>query len=307
MKKTTLAVISLIIASACASPRVFVPAEYPLLNPLLAAGTVFDFAELKPFNYKIQSFIDKSKREGLTDHVTVYFRDLENGPIKGVNYDDKFTPASLLKVPMLMAALKHAEKSPEFLMKKTKFDIPTRSQSYLTTRGLFPGTEYTMEEVVRALIVHSDNDALSILASAIPVEEQDEVFRDFGLIIPQVRSLEDSMTVREYASFFRILYNASYLDKKMSQKALEYLAASEFKGGIDAGVPEGVAVAHKYGERYYFEGKAKQLHDCGIVYHPKRHYVLCVMTRGDDFEKLSRVIREISAIAYKEVDAPSVR
>ena len=253
-----------------------------------------------PFNHHLAQAIEGFKRSGKAKHVSVLFRDLENGPTLGLNYEEKFTPASLLKLPMLMAALKYSESVPDFLGRKVRFDVPTRTQSYLTGRTLKPGTEYTVEEVLAALAVHSDNDAFAILRELVPVGLQDEVYRYFGLVIPEVRSIEDSTTVREYASFFRVLYNAAYLNKPNSQKALEMLSRSEYKAGLPAGVPAGVVVSHKYGERFY-DSATKQLHDCGIVYHPERPYVLCVMTRGTDFEQLGGVIRDISKMAFDEV------
>ena len=112
------------------------------------------------------------------------------------------------------------------------------------------------------MIASSDNDAVIMLRTVVGDAPLNDVFRDFGLVIPEVRTLDDSMTVREYSAFFRILYNASYLNKAMSEKALEYLAASEFKQALVAGIPPGVIVAHKYGERSFDDKKSKQLHDC---------------------------------------------
>ena len=45
-----------------------------------------------------------------------------------------------------------------------------------------------------------------------------------------------------------------------------------------------------------------QLHDCGIIYHKSRPYLLCVMTYGKYFLKEVDIIKEISAIVYQEVD-----
>lgn len=303
MKRSLAPVVVAALACACSAgrPAATVQSEFPLLNPLLRLQPDLEFKELQPFTYKIRGLIETNKKAGRVVDAAVYFRDLENGPLRGVNFEEEFTPASLLKVPLLMAALARMEKDPSFASQKVTFDIPYRGQSYLSNRALFPGTEYTIEEVVRALIVHSDNDALSLLRVAVPQAEQDQVYRDFGLIIPDVRGIEDKISLRGYATFFRVLYNASFLSKEMSQKALGLLAESTFKDGLVAGVPPSVVVAHKYGERYYSSENLRQLHDCGIVYHPKRHYNLCVMTRGKDFGELAGVIRDISALVYDEV------
>jgi hypothetical protein len=49
-------------------------------------------------------------------------------------------------------------------------------------------------------------------------------------------------------------------------------------------------------------GEEVQLHDCGIVYYPKRPYILCVMTRGEKMDVLPKVIKEISTEVYRNVD-----
>ena len=115
---------------------------------------------------------------------------------------------------------------------------------------------------------------------------QDKVFTDLGITIPGVRGTEDYMSVSDYASFFRILYNASYLTKDDSQKALDLLTKVDFADGIRAGVPKGVPVANKFGERSV--NGLQQLHDCGIVYYNNHPYLLCIMSRGSDFKKTCR-------------------
>jgi beta-lactamase class A len=104
---------------------------------------------------------------------------------------------------------------------------------------------------------------------------------------------------------FRILFNASYLTQAASEQALELLTRSEFRAGLVAGVPAGTVVAHKFGER--IDGGVAKLHDCGIVYHPARPYLLCVMTEGDRFEPLASLIAETSRIAYDQVNDARAR
>lgn len=101
---------------------------------------------------------------------------------------------------------------------------------------------------------------------------------------------------------FRGIYNGSLLNKENSNKVLEWLSQSKFKDGLVAGVPGSVMIAHKFGERL-LEDNTKQLHDCGIVYYPDNPYLLCVMTHGNDYEKLEKVIQDISKMVYTEVDS----
>jgi len=302
--------ILLISLSGCAGSKPYSSpgsVKYRLLNPLLAEDSSVEFTELRPFGYKVRALAEESKKAGRATHVSVYFRDLENGPLFGVSMEEKFSPASLLKVPLMMAALKEAEADPALLDRRVRNEQRELARAGIDAFALAPGAEYSVDSLLRAMITASSNDAAILLRSVISAEALDAVFRDFGMIIPGVRALDDSMTVREYASFFRILYNAAYLDKEMSGKALEYLTLSEFKRGLVAGLPPGTVAAHKFGERSFIDSKTKQLHDCGIVYHPARPYVLCVMTRGDDFDALSAVIKDVSALIYEEVSTQQKR
>lgn len=56
-----------------------------------------------------------------------------------------------------------------------------------------------------------------------------------------------ALSVVEYSTFFRVLFNASYLSQASSEKALGYLAQSTFTAGLRAGVPAQVQIAHKFG------------------------------------------------------------
>jgi hypothetical protein len=45
----------------------------------------------------------------------------------------------------------------------------------------------------------------------------------------------------------------------------------------------------------------RELHDCGIVYLPDNPYLLCVMTKGNDFAKMEKIIEEISRLSYERL------
>lgn len=274
-----------------------------LINPILDVEPNIEFRELRPFKHKVEQFVGEVKRSGRATHVSVYFRDLNNGPLFGIDEKEKFSPASLLKVPLLMAALRRAGRDPALLDLRLRYQPEDIVEATVGEKTLDTNRDYSLDELLRAMIANSDNNAAVLVRRTVGPAEMDEVYRDLGIVIPKVRGPGDSMTVREYATFFRILYNAAYLDKDRSQKALEYLAASEFKSGIVAGVPPGVVVAHKYGERSFPDSPLRQMHDCGIVYYRPEPYVLCIMTRGADTAELTKVLRDASRLVYDEVSS----
>lgn len=281
-------------------------AAYPLVNPYLRCEPASELVkkEYAEFKAQVEAAIGKRRAAGDIKDVSVYFRDLENGPWFGIEPDAPFAPASLMKLPVLIAYYKHAETMPQLLSLKieTGGDVSTE-QMLPREESLKAGETYTVDELLRRMIVYSDNNAQKILMSFLSrLSQQDDIFGEtlasMGLAKSEGRS-DDFLSVKRYASFYRALYNASFLSKEMSQKALDLLTRTVFHEGIDDGVPPEALVAHKYGIRR--DGNTVQLHDCGIVYHPRTPYLLCVMTRGDGNDPLAAIIQEVSAMVYNEV------
>lgn len=278
---------------------------YKFISPLLECEVTQDMEELKPFKHKIEAVIDEKIRSKKASHISVYFRDLNNGPWFGINENEEFSPASLLKVPIMMAYLKMAETYPQILKKVIKYEGGeedlNRLEYFKPLKAIEIGNSYTIDELLYRIIAYSDNNANTLLLKNMDRNMYYQVYTDLGIEIPGVRKAGDFLPVRLYASFFRILYNASYLNREMSEKALDYLSKADFKYGLVAGVPSNIVVAQKFGERGIIMD-VKELHDCGIVYYPGRPYLLCIMTRGDKFESLYGDIKDISYHIYREVD-----
>lgn len=282
---------------------------FRFVNPLLecdVAGENIEFDELRSFKKSLEKLIASLKSRGWAKYSAVYFRDLNNGPWIGINEKEMFTPASLLKVPLMMAYFKEAETNPQILRDSIRFEKSSDTNSFENIKPssiLKPGETYTVEELIRRSIIYSDNNAYLLLLRHFDQKKLIATYADLGVPVPFDTADENIMTVKQYATFFRILFNASYLNRDMSIKALELLSKTEFRDGLVAGVPPNVGVVHKFGERTYPGTHIdKQMHDCGIVYYPDHPYLLCVMTRGDSFKQLDDAIREISTLVFKNID-----
>lgn len=274
-------------------------------NPLLECEVASGISAPKVrFERELYDYVDKvSERDGVTD-IAVYYRDLNNGPTSGVRDGDEFFPASLLKVPIYLAFLKHAETDPEMLNREITFTEEMRTvdvtQIIPPEESLNPGTTYTVRELLNRMIKYSDNDALNVLYPLLPEAEYVELFRRLGLSDFSPQNQNYTLSVKEYSTFFRVLFNASYLSQSTSEEALATLADTRFTTGLRAGVPDSVAVAHKFGERE-LDGGVIQLHDCGIVYAKNSPYLLCIMTRGTNQQVVMNALRDISAFTYGKV------
>lgn len=277
---------------------------YKLISPLLECQDIAPSkrSSMIILEKKLKDFVAEAKTKNRASHVSVYFRDLSNGPWIGINENEPYSPASLLKVPIMIAALKKAEASPGFLDKRITYSshTPDQTNPNILDTLIKTGNTYTVEDLIYRTIAFSDNEAKNLLVNNIDVQTLGNVYSDLGIDIPGIRTPDDFMSVKDYSSFFRLLYNATYLNKKMSEKALEFLCKSTYKKGLAGKLPKDVVVAHKFGERGFPNSNTKQLHDCGIIYKKDRPYILCVMTRGDNFDELSSVIAEVSQLIYSE-------
>lgn len=279
--------------------------DYRFINPLLECEVADGAIDAPKSNFRraLEEKVAAITQEG-RGTVAVYYRDLNNGPAFGVNENEKFIPASLLKVPVMIAYFAAAGKEPDLLDRElwygAVFPSPEPGVQYIAPHEtLIPGSRYRVRELIRRMIVHSDNQSLMLLFEHLPAKELREAYRVLGVDDGVLNGADGRLTVREYATFFRILFNASYLDRAASERALKLLAQTEFANGIVAGVPEGTVVAHKFGEGGNED--EPQIHDCGVVYAPGRPYLLCVMTRGTDQHALKTTVAEVSRFVYDSV------
>lgn len=290
---------------------------YQFTNPLLECAQAEGRLNrhLLGFRSEIEEYVSNKKADGIVSDIGVYYRDLNNGPWFGVNERQDFLPASLLKLPLMLNFYKIAETRPQILQEKLtlqeRFPLDGLKQLFPPHQEIQPGTEYTFEELLQRAIIFSDNQAAELMYTrALPhLESQGMLENAPPGINADLRYLEsifgenkEALSAKSYSTFFRILFNASYLDRLLSERALSILAQVEFPHGLEAGIPKDLPIAHKFGEAGS-DAHGYELHDCGIIYYPKTPYLLCVMTKGKNPALLPGVIADISKIAYEQVHA----
>lgn len=290
-------------------------AEYRYVNAQFACNEhVITKTSYHAFAAELEAYIARAYAAHQADEVAVYFRDVNGGPSFGIRAYSTFAPASLLKLPVIFAIMDIAETDTALLGTKLSYGREFVSELHVPHQENFnfaglefkEGGEYTVEELMRATIVYSDNlsyyTLVKFLNTAYPdgAERMLLTFQELGIIDPRSPQ-EETVSVRGYSLLFRDLYNASYLTPAASEKVLGWLAEATFDEGLAAGLPKGVVMADKFGERTE-DDTAKQLHDCGIIYYPGNPYILCVMTKGESWAGLKTILGDISRMVYQEVD-----
>jgi beta-lactamase class A len=158
------------------------------------------------------------------------------------------------------------------------------------------GSGYTLNlrEAVKLSITQSDNTAAQVLTRYIDSQDFEAVYNGLDVDLRQ-EGKSVIITVKEFSSLLKALYFSSVINKKHSQELLTYMTNTTFHDKLPAGVPSSIPVAHKIGV------VQDQLYtDCGIVYVPRRHYILCMMSASDEDEARTRM-KSVSSEIYSFV------
>jgi len=215
-----------------------------------------------------------------------------------INESKVVHPASVYKVPLAIYTLSRVDNGEISL--DTKFLVTSAEKTYsfdaLSKRK--GNYEITVKELLRYLIIYSDNTAMSTLEHRQGGIEfiQKKLSEDFQ--IQSITRLPGKSTAQEFAEVFEKLIKEEYLSHESNEYLLDLLknVAEIHNDRIKAGVPKGIEVAHKIGnlETTY--------HDAGIVYGSVRTYVIVVLNDGVDPAVAAAKIRKISKTTYEHLN-----
>ncbi|NCS97509.1 MAG: serine hydrolase [Candidatus Pacebacteria bacterium] len=280
------------------------------IEPLLECDADIMSPRLQALDTEITT---KMEQLHLRDATNVYYRNLRTGLWLGINENEKIAPASLSKVLILLAVYKKSEEYPALLDEEFLY-----ANQFLFARNLDTeeykdmvlenGKKYTVSDLVARMIKYSDNESASSLQYIL-----NKHYPDFLQSFEQQTHMEfdGEISLKDYSNMFRMLYNASYLNRVNSEKALSLLTQSQYKMGLVAGIPNEIEVASKFG--YYDpppEAHEKfRFNQCQIVFHPENPYLLCVSSASESLPELRSAIPQLEQLSkhiYEWVNAHPV-
>ena len=281
--------------------------RYPLLNPRLRNLSQEErsskaFTTLVPLRDKLFSFLGDDERNS-----AFYVEDLNTGAWTGSKEKEEFIPASLLKVPVAIGVMKKIDNGDWSLDKKFPIEEKYKDNNFGELWKRENGMELTIDELLKQMLQMSDNTASNILFFNLTPEERDEVYYHIGVSNPEATDGNSAgqvsfknLTPRNLATFFRALYNATYLTRDSSSYLLELLTKTEFDQDVSGGIPPNIKVAHKMAA-FYDESllKTQNYHDCGITFYPDHPYLYCLLTRDLKPDLAQKIISGMSGIIYK--------
>ena len=278
--------------------------DYYYTRPVLISDVICESSALEEIKGAVMDEMHNNQLNGNVSDVSFYLKKFEGGDWTSVNTEELYEPGSLMKIPILITVLKQAETDPSFLSKQLLFTGTAKAdrQQHFNGGTMETGKKYTISELLNRMITDSDNDATILLQNNMDFSIMQKLFTDLNLPQPNVNQKKYLITVRDCVKFLRILFNSSYLNHDMSEYALDLLTHSKFDKALVHQLPTDVKVAHKFGDSGLTGGEV-QLHEEGIIYLNNNPYLLAIMTKGKDFDKMANCISSISAIVYNKMAA----
>ena len=242
----------------------------------------------------------------LRGNLSVWFEDCVSGETYSYNEDSQHIAASVIKLGVMLAAFEAFERgeldpSALYAVKATDKVPSCGALTYL-----HDGLEVTYLDLTTLMIILSDNTATNIMIDTLGIDRVNRTLDGYGLTGIRLRrkmfddkaaarGLQNTITARDVASFFRLLYQEKLVSADASRRMLSILKDQRLNGKIPFFLHEqGIQVAHKTGE------DDETSHDAGIIF--AGHPIIAVFLGNDtDVPGFERAIQDIShLIALKK-------
>ncbi|ASW42520.1 serine hydrolase [Clostridium isatidis] len=177
-----------------------------------------------------------------------FFEDLRSGFVYGYNENVKMVAAGCIKLPIAVSLIKAVEdKKVDFL---DKIKIERKDKVYGT--GIiheFNEREYTIFELLVAMLIQSDNTAANKIIDIIGMDEINKNIKEMGMentvlkrktgdINNEDDASENITSALDLAILWRHLYKKTYLSKENSQMLIDILNRQQIKNKLALYIPD---------------------------------------------------------------------
>ncbi len=247
--------------------------------------------------------------------VAVVIRHLDNGEQFAWRADEVQPTASLIKLPVMVAAYRMADAGQLDLRKSlTLAESDKVPGSGILTDQFSAGVSLSLRDAIRLMIRYSDNTATNLVVDQIGLptttatmqslgfpqtELNSKVYRGDTSISPERSRLYGlgSTTAREIVGMLEKLHAGTIASRESCDAMIEHLISCEDKVLLHE-LPKETKVAHKSG------AVSNSRCNAGIVYGPKGPFAICVLTTDnkdrswDDNNAAQVLIGRIAKITF---------
>lgn len=215
--------------------------------------------------------------------VGLVVRDLATGEELAWAPDELFPAASVIKVPVLVEALRQVVEG------RLELDgrVPVRPEDRVGGTGILKEltsvSELSLRDLLTLMIVVSDNTAANVCIDRVGMQAVNQTMASLGLARTQLRrkmmdfearqrGIDNWITAADAARLLELVATKAVLTAPMCDLAIDILSRQQVRDRLPRLLPAEVRVAHKTGE---LPGVR---HDVGILFLPQGPVVVSALT-----------------------------
>ncbi|GAA0085243.1 serine hydrolase [Clostridium sp. CTA-7] len=215
-----------------------------------------------------------------------FFEDLKSGYIYGYNENVQMVAAGCMKLPISVSLIKAVENKKIDFLDKIKID--GKDKVYGT--GIiheFNEREYTVFELLVAMLIQSDNTAANKIIDIVGIDEINRDIKEMGLKNTVLNrkttderkgknEVENITSALDLARIWRHLYNSTYLSPENSQMLIDILTRQQIKNKLALYIPDDLKyeISSKTGDKNGVEN------DTQLIRLSKGNFTFTVLSMG---------------------------
>lgn len=239
--------------------------------------------------------------EALGGDTGVYVKNLATGEVWSRGENVPVVAASVIKIPVMIEAFAQRERGELDFGEIHALRDEERLPSCGTLKAMHAGIEMTLEDLIKLMIIVSDNAATNIMIRRVGMENVTATLRSLGcekttlnrLLFDREasrRGIKNYITAGEMGMLLEALYRGQIVSEAASREMLDILLDQRLNGKIPFFIDcMGIDVAHKTGED---DGIS---HDVGIIY-AKEPLVVCFVGEHVDVPRYERLMQDAARV-----------
>ena len=243
--------------------------------------------------------------------VSIYMKDLKSGRTWMHHPDDLFPAASLIKVPVMIAAFYKIRDGQLALDERMAISRHNRVGGSGSLKWRPDGTRLTVRELLVHMINESDNTATKMVLDRLGIGYVQQQFPRMGLLYTGIYEEgmsikggrvmhENYTTAREMTALMDKIYMGQAVDKVSSEVMLEILKKPKAVASrLAKGMPVGWEIAHKTGLL------RQACHDSAVFLTPNGDYAVTVLTgQNRSYSTAKDFITKVAKVTFKHYAGP---
>lgn len=235
-------------------------------------------------------------------HWAMVIESLEGKGSIRLHDKDPFTAASVIKIPVMMAAFHDARLGVLRLDDACVIRKEDKVGGSGVLKELHSGLRLTLLDAINLMIVVSDNTATNLVIDAVGIDRINEYMAEKGcsgsrleahLMRPKPGGPYNTITARDIALLLKGIWERTIENPGDCDAMMDILKRQQYNDKIPRYLPKEAVCAHKTGE------VTGVTHDAGIVIGPSASFVIvCLSQDLDDVEVGTDGIGKVAKWAY---------